>query len=63
MRICNLWRNVSVLLVAGCICCVMPSCSDDDAPAVIEAAQPCASAYELNEVCLLYTSPSPRDRG
>ena len=50
MRICNLWRNVSVLLVAGCICCVMPSCSDDDAPAVIEAAQPCASAYELNEV-------------
>ena len=50
MRICNLWRNVSVLLVAGCICCAMPSCSDDDAPAVIEAAQPCASAYELNEV-------------
>ena len=38
------------MLVAGCICCVMPSCSDDDAPAVIEAAQPCASAYELNEV-------------
>jgi len=27
----------------------MPSCSDDDAPAVIEAAQPTASAYELNE--------------
>lgn len=50
MRICNLWRNVSVLLVAGCICCAMPSCSDDDAPAVIEAAQPCTSAYELNEV-------------
>ena len=50
MRICNLWRNVYVLLVAGCICCAMPSCSDDDAPAVIEAAQPCASAYELNEV-------------
>ena len=50
MRICNLWRNVSVLLVAGCICCAMPSCSDDDAPAVIEAAQPCASAYALNEV-------------
>ena len=50
MRICNLWRNVSVLLVAGCICCAMPSCSDDDAPAVIEAAQPSASAYELNEV-------------
>ncbi|RGU30799.1 hypothetical protein [Bacteroides cellulosilyticus] len=50
MRICNLWRNVSVLLVAGCICCAMPSCSDDDAPAVIEAAQPCASAYELDEV-------------
>lgn len=50
MRICNLWRNVSVLLVAGCICCAMPSCSDDDAPAVIEVAQPCASAYELNEV-------------
>lgn len=50
MRICNLWRNVSALLVAGCICCAMPSCSDDDAPAVIEAAQPCASAYELNEV-------------
>ena len=50
MRICNFWRNVSVLLVAGCICCAMPSCSDDDAPAVIEAAQPCASAYELNEV-------------
>ena len=50
MGICNLWRNVSVLLVAGCICCAMPSCSDDDAPAVIEAAQPCASAYELNEV-------------
>ena len=50
MRICNLWRNVSVLLLAGCICCAMPSCSDDDAPAVIEAAQPCASAYELNEV-------------
>ena len=50
MRICNLWRNVSVLLVAGCICCAMPSCRDDDAPAVIEAAQPCASAYELNEV-------------
>ena len=50
MRICNLWRNVSVLVVAGCICCAMPSCSDDDAPAVIEAAQPCASAYELNEV-------------
>ena len=50
MRICNLWRNVSVLLVAGCICCAMPSCSDDDAPAVIEAAQPCASAYELPEV-------------
>lgn len=50
MRICNLWRNVSVLLVAGCICCAMPSCIDDDAPAVIEAAQPCASAYELNEV-------------
>ena len=50
MRICNLWRKVSVLLVAGCICCAMPSCSDDDAPAVIEAAQPCASAYELNEV-------------
>ena len=50
MRICNLWRNVSVLLVAGCICCAMPSCSDDDAPAVIVAAQPCASAYELNEV-------------
>ena len=50
MRIYNLWRNVSVLLVAGCICCAMPSCSDDDAPAVIEAAQPCASAYELNEV-------------
>ena len=50
MRICNLWRNVSVLLVAGCICCAMPSCSDDDAPAVIEAAQPCASSYELNEV-------------
>lgn len=38
------------MLVAGCICCAMPSCSDDDAPAVIEAAQPCASAYELNEV-------------
>ena len=50
MRICNLWRNVSVLLVAGCICCAMPSCSDDDAPAVIEAAQPCASAYELKWV-------------
>lgn len=50
MRICNLWRNVSALLVAGCICCAMPSCSDDDAPAVIEAVQPCASAYELNEV-------------
>ena len=38
------------MLVAGCICCAMPSCSDDDALAVIEAAQPCASAYELNEV-------------
>ena len=50
MRIHNLWKNVSALLVAGCICCAMPSCSDDDAPAVIEAAQPCASAYELNEV-------------
>lgn len=36
----NNWRNVSALLVAGCICCAMPSCSDDDAPAVIEAAQP-----------------------
>ena len=49
MRIHNLWKNVSALLVAGCICCAMPSCSDDDAPAVIEAAQPTASAYELNE--------------
>ena len=27
----------------------MPSCSDDDAPATIESAQPSASAYELNE--------------
>ena len=49
MRTNNLWRNVSALLVAGCICCAMPSCSDDDAPATIEAAQPSASAYELDE--------------
>lgn len=49
MKTSNLWRSVSALLMAGCICCAMPSCSDDDAPAVIEAAQPSASAYELNE--------------
>ena len=49
MKRSNLWRSVSALLMAGCICCTMPSCSDDDAPAVIEAAQPTASAYELNE--------------
>lgn len=49
MRTSNLWRSVSALLMAGCICCVMPSCSNDDAPAVIEAAQPSASTYELNE--------------
>lgn len=49
MRKNYLWRNVSALLVAGCICCAMLSCSDDDTPATIEAAQPSASAYELNE--------------
>ncbi len=49
MRTSNLWRSVSALLMAGCICCAMSSCSDDDAPAVIEAVQPSASAYELNE--------------
>ena len=49
MKRSNLWRSVSALLMAGCICCTMPSCSDDDAPAVIEAAQPTASDYELNE--------------
>lgn len=49
MKTSNLWRSVSALLMAGCICCTMPSCSDDDTPAVIEAAQPTASAYELNE--------------
>ena len=27
MRIHNLWKNVSALLVAGCICCTMPSCN------------------------------------
>lgn len=45
----NNWRNISALLVAGCICCAMLSCSDDDTPATIEATQPSASAYELNE--------------
>ena len=49
MKRSNLWRSVSALLMAGCICCTMPSCSDDDGPAVIEAAQPTASDYELNE--------------
>ena len=36
MRICNLWRNVSVLLVAGCICCTMPLCNNDEALATMQ---------------------------
>ena len=36
MRIHNLWKNVSALLVAGCICCTMPSCNNDEAPATMQ---------------------------
>lgn len=36
MRIHNLWKNVSALLVAGCICCTMPLCNNDEAPATMQ---------------------------
>lgn len=49
MRICNLWRNVSALLVAGCICCAMPSCSDDNEPTPVPGPDPTPSGY-----CLMF---------
>jgi hypothetical protein len=36
IRIHNLWKNVSALLVAGCICCTMPLCNNDEAPATMQ---------------------------
>lgn len=49
MRIHNLWKNVSALLVAGCICCTMPLCNNDEAPATIAGTALSSLANKRNE--------------
>ena len=54
---------LSHLFRAGCAAALMlllPGCGSDDKP---EAPLPKIESLTFEQTCLLYTSPSPRDRG
>ena len=52
----KLWLSIGAATLAGS---TLTGCSQDDDPH--QAANP-ASVYATSAACLLYTSPSPRDR-
>ena len=58
-------RLVSLILSAVCLlgCAVQPAPVSDSSESNTKVSAYAASQAEQNEDCLLYTSPSPRDRG